>query len=81
MITGKPNVEHFLNGGDGTLVPAVAVATAPSVALRAKHVQLPAALLDDLKQRALEERKVRKETVTETQVIEAALRMYLATSV
>jgi hypothetical protein len=78
-MKGKPNVDAFLNGGDAVAVgiKPLAIATTAAIAKRGKMVQLPVALLNDLKQAAFKEGIAAGHHVTETAVIEAALRAYI----
>jgi hypothetical protein len=78
-MKGKPNVDAFLNGGDAVAVgiKPIEVITSASFVKRSKLVQLPIELLFELKQTAIRESAATGKHVTETTVIEAALRAYV----
>lgn len=87
MIRGKPNVEAFLDGG-----AEVSKAVAPAAPKRAKAAvqssdeppkrtkklfERPEALIADLEQRCVDERRQLGRRVTQTEIVERALGTYL----
>jgi hypothetical protein len=78
-MKGKPNVDAFLNGGDAVAagIKPQAIESTSKANKRGKMVQLPVVLLNDLKQTAFKEGLLAGKHVTETTVIEAALRAYI----
>lgn len=77
-MKGKPSMEEFLSGG-AAAEPAQAVApiAQATIARRQKMAILPIPLLNDLKQRSLDESVKTGTRVTETDIIERALADYL----
>jgi hypothetical protein len=83
-VRGKPNVDAFLEGGNEA---AKATLPAPSKAkLQAADVppkrtkklfELPEALITDLEQRCVDERRQLGRRVTQTEIVERALGNYL----
>lgn len=87
-IRGKPNVDDFLDGGaEAAKSPAKAPATArkgkaaPAATEPAKRIsklfQLPEAMMADLEQRCIDERRQLGRRVTQTEIVERALETYL----
>lgn len=78
----KPSIDEFLGSSPAQEPPkpkgAPAAAPAPAEEVRKqKLVRLPAALLDDLKQRALDISRKTGKRVTEEALIEDALKKFL----
>jgi len=80
----KPNIDAFLEGGGAAERPKQPapsrpeVATAPPSEFRKQMVmQLPVALINDLKRRALEQSVSTGRRVTQQQLVEEALKKYL----
>jgi hypothetical protein len=85
-MKSKPNIEAFLEGGAATdrqPKPAPnprtesAVSTAPTEFRKQMVMQLPVALINDLKRRALEQSVNSGKRVTQQQLVEEALKKYL----
>lgn len=85
IIRGKPNVDAFLEGGQEVEKAAViapkkakpvqAIAEPPK---RTKKLfELPEAIIADLEQRCVDERRQLGRRVTQTEIVERALRSYL----
>ena len=81
----KPNIEAFLEGGAATdrqpkptnPRSEAAVSTAPTEFRKQMVMQLPVALINDLKRRALEQSVNSGKRVTQQQLVEEALKKYL----
>jgi hypothetical protein len=83
-MKAKPNIDAFLDGGaaaerQSKPEPAQAHrAPAPPTEFRKQMVmQLPVALINDLKRRALEQSENSGKRVTQQQLVEEALKNYL----
>jgi hypothetical protein len=86
-MKSKPNIDAFLEGGAATdrqPKPATnprseppAVSTAPTEFRKQMVMQLPVALINDLKRRALEQSVNSGKRVTQQQLVEEALKKYL----
>jgi hypothetical protein len=86
-MKSKPNIDAFLDGGaaaERQSKPAAAPrATTPGVAApptefrKQMVMQLPVALINDLKRRALEQSENSGKRVTQQQLVEEALKRYL----
>ncbi len=81
----KPNIDAFLDGGAATERPKpepaarsiVAAPEAPTEFRKQMVMQLPIALINDLKRRALEQSVSSGKRVTQQQLVEEALKKYL----
>jgi len=88
-IRGKPNVDAFLAGGnEATAAPLPAPKKAKPVqavvepSKRTKKLfELPEAMMADLEQRCVDERRQLGRRVTQTEIIERALGTYLYSKV
>jgi hypothetical protein len=85
-MKSKPNIDAFLEGGAATdrqpkpaTNPQVepAAAAAPTEFRKQMVMQLPVALINDLKRRALEQSVSSGKRVTQQQLVEEALKKYL----
>ena len=83
-MKSKPNIDAFLEGGAATegqpksAVPARRSATTAPTEFRKQMVmQLPIALINDLKRRALEQSVSSGKRVTQQQIVEEALKRFL----
>lgn len=84
-MKSKPNIDAFLEGGAATdrqPKPAANPRGAPAAALPTEFrkqmvMQLPVALINDLKRRALEQSVSSGKRVTQQQLVEEALKKYL----
>lgn len=86
-MKSKPNIEAFLGGGAATgrqPKPAAnpraeppATAAGPTEFRKQMVMQLPVALINDLKRRALEQSVSSGKRVTQQQLVEEALKKYL----
>ena len=90
-MKSKPNIDAFLEGGaasekEGVTVvesrPARAARAAPALGIPSEFrkqmvMQLPIALINDLKRRALDESVRLGKRVTQQQLVEEALKTYL----
>lgn len=85
-IRGKPNVDAFLDGGNETnqTSPLAAPKKAKTVVAAVqppkrtkKLFELPEALIADLEQRCVDERRQLGRRVTQTEIVERALETYL----
>lgn len=85
-MKSKPNIDAFLEGGAATDLqpkPATnpssepAAAMAPTEFRKQMVMQLPVALINDLKRRALEQSVNSGKRVTQQQLVEEALKKYL----
>lgn len=84
-IRGKPNVDAFLDGGNEAANAPVATSSkaeqrqAANEPLRRtkKLFELPEALIADLEQRCVDERRQLGRRVTQTEIVERALGTYL----
>jgi hypothetical protein len=86
-MKSKPNIDAFLEGGAATdrqqPKPAAnpraepAAAVAPTEFRKQMVMQLPVALINDLKRRALEQSVNSGKRVTQQQLVEEALKKYL----
>jgi hypothetical protein len=85
-MKSKPNIEAFLEGSAATnrqSKPATsprsepAESPAPTEFRKQMVMQLPVALINDLKRRALEQSVNSGKRVTQQQLVEAALKKYL----
>ena len=85
-MKSKPNIDAFLEGGAAAerpskpaaeLRPEPAAATAPTEFRKQMVMQLPVALINDLKRRALEQSVSSGKRVTQQQLVEEALKKYL----
>lgn len=74
----KPNIDAFLEGNSaGEQIPKADSAPAMSEFRKQMVMQLPVALINDLKRRALELSVSSGHRVTQQQLVEEALRKYL----
>lgn len=84
-MKSKPNIDAFLEGGAATdrqpksvANPRVEPAAAAPTEFRKQMVmQLPVALINDLKRRALEQSVSSGKRITQQQLVEEALKSYL----
>jgi hypothetical protein len=85
-MKSKPNIDSFLEGGaasDRQPKPAMpprsepAASVAPTEFRKQMVMQLPVALINDLKRRALEQSVNSGKRVTQQQLVEEALKKYL----
>jgi hypothetical protein len=84
-MKSKPNIDAFLEGGAATdrqpkpaANPRPEPSMAPPTEFRKQMVmQLPVALINDLKRRALEQSVNSGKRVTQQQLVEEALKKYL----
>ena len=83
-MKSKPNIDAFLEGGAETErrpktegIPRVAAATVPTEFRKQMVMQLPIALINDLKRRALEQSVSSGKRVTQQQLVEEALKKFL----
>ena len=85
-MKSKPNIDAFLEGGattDRQPKPAAnpraepPAAAAPTEFRKQMVMQLPVALINDLKRRALEQSVSSGKRVTQQQLVEEALKKYL----
>ena len=85
-MKSKPNIDAFLEGGAATdrqPKPATnprsepAASMAPTKFRKQMVMQLPVALINDLKRRALEQSVNSGKRVTQQQLVEEALKKYL----
>jgi hypothetical protein len=86
-MKSKPNIDAFLEGGAATdrtakpeaprADPPREAATPPSEFRKHMVMQLPVALINDLKRRALEQSVSSGKRVTQQQLVEEALKKYL----
>jgi hypothetical protein len=83
-MKSKPNIDAFLEGGAATehqpksAAPARRSAAAAPTEFRKQVVmQLPIALINDLKRRALEQSVSSGKRVTQQQIVEEALKRFL----
>jgi hypothetical protein len=82
-MKSKPNIDAFLEGGAATdrqPKPATnprAEPPAPTEFRKQMVMQLPVALINDLKRRALEQSVNSGKRVTQQQLVEEALKKYL----
>jgi len=86
-MKSKPNIDAFLEGGaasDRPPTPATtnprsgpAASMAPTEFRKQMVMQLPVALINDLKRRALEQSVSSGKRVTQQQLVEEALKKYL----
>ncbi len=85
-MKSKPNIDAFLEGGAATdrqPKPATnpraesPVAEVPTEFRKQMVMQLPVALINDLKRRALEQSVSSGKRVTQQQLVEEALKKYL----
>jgi hypothetical protein len=84
-MKSKPNIDAFLEGGAATdrqAKPAASraeppAAVAPTEFRKQMVMQLPVALINDLKRRALEQSVSSGKRVTQQQLVEEALKKYL----
>jgi hypothetical protein len=74
-MKAKPKIDTFLEGG------ATAAAVPPTEFRKQMVVQLPVALINDLKRRALEQSVNSGKRVTQQQLVEEALQQYLRSSI
>ncbi|MFN5350619.1 MAG: hypothetical protein ACK5A0_13975 [Polaromonas sp.] len=88
IIRGKPNVDAFLDGGSEAAKAPVAAPAAPKKVKAAqiaaeparrtkKLFELPEAMIADLEQRCVDERRQLGRRVTQTEIVERALGTYL----
>ena len=85
IVRGKPNVDAFLEGGQATAKTTVVAPKKPKAAPAAaeppkrtkKLFELPEAMIADLEQRCVDERRQLGRRVTQTEIIERALGTYL----
>lgn len=84
-VRGKPNVDAFLDGGSET-VKVLAVngkkagdveGASASTKRTKKLFELPEALVTDLEQRCVDERRLLGRRVTQTEIVEKAIGTYL----
>jgi hypothetical protein len=90
-IRGKPNVDAFLKGDDesikATVVkqsrvkPTLVEADAETAKRTKKLFELPEPMIADLEQRCIDERRQLGRRVTQTEIVERALRIYLYSNV
>jgi hypothetical protein len=80
-MKSKPNIDAFLEGGAATEQSKSAtnsrVPAAPTEFRKQMVMQLPVALINDLKRRALEQSVSSGKRVTQQQLVEEALKRYL----
>lgn len=76
-MKSKPNVDDFLNAGDASNQANKTATAAKTLLKRSKLVQLPVDLLLAVKQAAINESMKTNSNVSETAIIEAALRAYI----
>jgi hypothetical protein len=86
-MKSKPNIDAFLEGGAGSerVAPpetrphtdAMAAVEIPTEFRKQMVMQLPIALINDLKRRALEQSVSSGKRVTQQQLVEDALKRYL----
>jgi len=82
-MKSKPNIDAFLEGGAATdrqPKPATTepvASMAPTEFRKQMVMQLPVALINDLKRRALEQSVNSGKRVTQQQLVEEALKRYL----
>ena len=86
-MKSKPNIDAFLDGGAATersksepaarTVAAARQPEAPTEFRKQMVMQLPIALINDLKRRALEQSVSSGKRVTQQQLVEEALKKYL----
>ena len=83
-MKSKPNIDAFLEGGAATdrqpkpaANPRAEPAAAPTEFRKQMVMQLPVALINDLKRRALEQSVSSGKRVTQQQLVEEALKKYL----
>ncbi|MCA6217378.1 hypothetical protein KGA65_12580 [Ideonella sp. B7] len=84
-VRGKPNVDAFLDGGNEAAKAPVAapskskpVQAADEPPKRTKKLfELPEAMIADLEQRCVDERRQLGRRVTQTEIVERALGTYL----
>jgi len=84
-MKSKPNIDAFLEGGaatdrqpkPATNPRAESPAAVPTEFRRQMVMQLPVALINDLKRRALEQSVSSGKRVTQQQLVEEALKKYL----
>jgi len=86
-MKSKPNIDAFLEGGAATdrqpkpatnpQVEPPPAAAAPTEFRKQMVMQLPVALINDLKRRALEKSVSSGKRVTQQQLVEEALKKYL----
>jgi hypothetical protein len=78
-MKGKPNVDAFLNGAASVESKPTEVKEGAAIKTlrRGKMLQLPVDLLVDLKRYAIDQGAKRGSHVTETELIEAAIRKYI----
>ena len=83
-MKSKPNIDAFLEGGAATdrqpkpaANPEPAASMAPTEFRKQMVMQLPVALINDLKRRALEQSVNSGKRVTQQQLVEEALKKYL----
>ena len=88
-VHGKPDIESFIDGGNeakAAPLPAakkprlVKVAAEPSKRIK-KLFELPEALMVDLEQRCVDERRKQGRRVTQTEIVARALGLYLASKI
>jgi hypothetical protein len=92
-IRGKPNVDAFLKGDDESIKATVvkqsrvkptlveADADAETAKRTKKLFELPEPMIADLEQRCIDERRQLGRRVTQTEIVERALRIYLYSNV
>ena len=85
-MKSKPNIDAFLEGGAATERqpkpatnpgPEPGLSVAPTEFRKQMVMQLPVALINDLKRRALEQSVSSGKRVTQQQLVEEALKKYL----
>ena len=83
-MKAKPNIDAFLDGGAANEQPrseapvrTKPAETAPTEFRKQMVMQLPIALINDLKRRALEQSVSSGKRVTQQQLVEEALKKYL----
>lgn len=80
-MKSKPNIDAFLEGGAATdRQPKSATnprAATPTEFRKQMVMQLPVALINDLKRRALEQSVSSGKRITQQQLVEEALKKYL----
>lgn len=85
-MKSKPNIDAFLEGGAATdrqpksatnPRAATPAAVAPTEFRKQMVMQLPVALINDLKRRALEQSVSSGKRITQQQLVEEALKKYL----
>ncbi len=85
IIRGKPNVDAFLDGGAeakktspvGLKKSKLSRSAADAPKRTKKLFELPEAMMTDLEQRCVDERRQLGHRVTQTEIVERALGIYL----